>query len=152
MALNITSGKVSRAQRVVLYGSEGIGKTTLASGMPDPVVIDLEDGSTHLDVRRIANPGSWEGLPHMVDAAFFAQRVAPADAEGHGVLRLIGLRGVEVAPAHVGHGRHAGGEGLPHGAPVAARVGGIDGAFQRDAVFQISGLHVFRAPFLGRSW
>ena len=67
MALNITSGKVSRAQRVVLYGSEGIGKTTLASGMPDPVVIDLEDGSTHLDVRRIANPGSWEGLLSFVE-------------------------------------------------------------------------------------
>ena len=67
MALNITSGKVSRAQRVVLYGSEGIGKTTLSASMPDPIVIDLEDGSTHLDVRRIANPGTWDSLLSLID-------------------------------------------------------------------------------------
>ena len=62
MALKITSGKLTRAQRIVLYGSEGIGKTTLTSRMPDPLIIDLEDGSTHIDVRRIGNPGDWDSL------------------------------------------------------------------------------------------
>lgn len=57
--LNIVSGKVPRAQKVVLYGPEGIGKTTLAAQTPDPLFIDTEGGSTHLDVRRIQTSGGW---------------------------------------------------------------------------------------------
>ena len=33
--LKISSGVIPRAQRVVLYGGEGIGKTTLAAQFPD---------------------------------------------------------------------------------------------------------------------
>lgn len=57
--LNIVSGKVARAQKVVLYGPEGIGKTTLAAQTPDPLFIDTEGGSTHLDVRRVQTSGGW---------------------------------------------------------------------------------------------
>lgn len=57
--LNIVSGKVPRAQKVVLYGPEGIGKTTLAAQTPDPLFIDTEGGSTHLDVRRVQTSGGW---------------------------------------------------------------------------------------------
>ena len=32
--LKISSGIVSRAQKVVIYGAEGIGKSTLASQFP----------------------------------------------------------------------------------------------------------------------
>lgn len=60
--LNITQGKINRAQRVCLYGSEGIGKTTLASRFPNPLFIDTEGGSTHLDVRRVMVGDSWEDL------------------------------------------------------------------------------------------
>ena len=37
--LNITKGKINRAQKTVIYGPEGIGKTSLASQFPDPVFI-----------------------------------------------------------------------------------------------------------------
>ena len=37
--MNITSGKIHTAQKVVIYGVEGIGKTTFASRFPDPVFI-----------------------------------------------------------------------------------------------------------------
>lgn len=60
--LNITRGKVNRAQKVVIYGSEGIGKTTLAAAFPDPVFIDTEGGTSHMDVRRIETPPNWEAL------------------------------------------------------------------------------------------
>lgn len=60
--LNITTGKICRPQKVVIYGAEGIGKTTLAAHAPDPVIIDTEGGTAHMDVRRISKPQSWEEL------------------------------------------------------------------------------------------
>lgn len=64
--LNIVSGKVPRAQKVVLYGPEGIGKTTLAAQTPDPLFIDTEGGSTHLDVRRVQTSGGWLELLNVI--------------------------------------------------------------------------------------
>ena len=60
--LNITKGKIARAQKVVIYGPEGIGKSSLAARFPDPVIIDTEGGTAHMDVRRIDKPQSWEEL------------------------------------------------------------------------------------------
>lgn len=62
MALNISSGVKLRSQRVVIYGPEGIGKTTLASKFADPLFIDTENGSEHLDVKRLEKPKSWGDL------------------------------------------------------------------------------------------
>ncbi|MBR0283530.1 MAG: AAA family ATPase, partial [Oscillibacter sp.] len=56
MRLNITSGVVRRAQKVVIYGPEGIGKSTLASKFPNPLFIDTENGTQHMDVRRVDAP------------------------------------------------------------------------------------------------
>lgn len=62
MAFQITSGKVEKPQKVVVYGPEGIGKTTLAAQFPSPLFIDTEGGSGHLDVRRLPSPDSWQML------------------------------------------------------------------------------------------
>ncbi len=60
--LNITAGRVMRPQKLVLYGVEGIGKTSLAAQTPEPLFIDTEGGTAHLDVRRLQKPASWEEL------------------------------------------------------------------------------------------
>ena len=60
--LNITSGRVPRPQKLVFYGVEGIGKTSLAAQTPDPLFIDTEGGTSHLDVQRLQKPASWEEL------------------------------------------------------------------------------------------
>lgn len=60
--LRISNGRIARAQKVVLYGSEGIGKSTLAAMFPNPLFIDTEGGTAHMDVRRIAKPGTWVEL------------------------------------------------------------------------------------------
>ena len=62
MAYQITSGTMTKPQRVVIYGPEGIGKTTLAAHFPSPLFIDTEGGSGHLDVRRLPSPESWQML------------------------------------------------------------------------------------------
>ena len=67
MALNITRGVVPCAQKVVVYGVEGIGKTTFASQFPDPLFVDVEGGTRHLDVARVdPAPQSWAALLEIV--------------------------------------------------------------------------------------
>ncbi len=60
--MNIKSGKVPRPQKIVIYGPEGIGKTTFAASFPDPVFIDTEGSTYHMDVRRVDKPSSWTEL------------------------------------------------------------------------------------------
>ena len=35
--MEITRGRISCGQKVIIYGPEGIGKTTLAASFPNPV-------------------------------------------------------------------------------------------------------------------
>lgn len=60
--MNITRGKISTAQKIVIYGPEGIGKSTFAAQFPDPVYIDTEGSTKHMDVARLPKPSSWAML------------------------------------------------------------------------------------------
>lgn len=60
--MNITRGKIHTAKKVLIYGPEGIGKSTLASRFPDPVFIDTEGSTKNLDVARFDAPSSWAML------------------------------------------------------------------------------------------
>ena len=50
--LQITKGIQKTAVRAVIYGTEGIGKSTLAAALPDALILDTEDGTKQLDVAR----------------------------------------------------------------------------------------------------
>lgn len=67
MDFNITSGKVHTAVKTVIYGAEGIGKTTLAAQFPSPLFIDTEGSTKQLDVARLPAPSSWEMLMQELD-------------------------------------------------------------------------------------
>lgn len=56
MALKIIRGVQASPARVTLYGTEGIGKSTLASQFPKALVLDTEDGTCRLDVARVQCP------------------------------------------------------------------------------------------------
>ena len=60
--MEITRGKLAAPQRVVIYGPEGIGKTSLAARFPGAVFIDTEGSTRNFDVARYPDPNSWEGL------------------------------------------------------------------------------------------
>lgn len=61
MALKIERGVRRTPVRCVVYGTEGIGKSTLAAAFPSPVILDTEEGTHHLDVARVSI-GSWDEL------------------------------------------------------------------------------------------
>ena len=56
MEINISTGTVPSKKKFVIYGTEGIGKSTFASKFPDPLFIDVEGGTKNMDVRRFADP------------------------------------------------------------------------------------------------
>lgn len=56
--LGLTSGIIEGAQKFVIYGPEGIGKSTLASKFPNVIFIDTEGSTKRLDVLRY-RPTSW---------------------------------------------------------------------------------------------
>ena len=68
--MNISSGKQTpRGLRAVIYGVEGIGKTTLASKLEKPLFVDFEKGSFGLDVARVEDvPDTWQGMLGMIES------------------------------------------------------------------------------------
>jgi hypothetical protein len=89
--MKIVKGKQQRPQRVVIYGVESVGKTTFASKFPNPLFLDIEGGSNHLNVDRVA-VSSWKELGEciqeasrtdyetvVIDSADWAERLAVED-------------------------------------------------------------------------
>ena len=64
--MQITRGKRARAQKIVIYGPEGIGKSTFAAEFPNPVFIDTEGSTDNMDVARLDKPTSWTMLNNEV--------------------------------------------------------------------------------------
>ena len=68
MKLNILTGRIARPQKAVVFGPEGIGKSTLAAQFPAPVFLDTEGGTHHLDVARLPAPKAWDDVTKAVAA------------------------------------------------------------------------------------
>lgn len=60
--MNITTGAIQSCEKVVIYGPEGIGKSTLGSKFPNPLAIDTEGSTKKLDIARLDRPQSWAML------------------------------------------------------------------------------------------
>ena len=65
--MEVISGKLETAKKVVLYGPEGVGKSSLSAQFPNPIFIDTEGSTTELSVNRLARPSSWTMLLQQVD-------------------------------------------------------------------------------------
>jgi hypothetical protein len=59
--LNIITGVEKTPIKFCIYGAEGVGKSSLAAQMPEPLFLDTEGGTSRLNVRRI-KIASWEEL------------------------------------------------------------------------------------------
>lgn len=65
MKLNIISGLVERPIKVSIYGIEGIGKSTIGSQFPNPLIIDTENGTCRINCNRVKST-SWSELLEIV--------------------------------------------------------------------------------------
>lgn len=64
--MQIISGVLHKPIKLVVYGPEGIGKSTFAAQAPDPVFIDTEGSTARMDVRRLPAPSSFAMLQEEV--------------------------------------------------------------------------------------
>lgn len=48
----VTKGRLRSPNTIVIYGPEGVGKSTLALSAPDVIMFDVEDGSSEIETRR----------------------------------------------------------------------------------------------------
>lgn len=62
----VRSSKNFEAQKVLLYGVPGIGKTTFAATFPAPILLRTEDGASALDVPTF--PKLLQSMPEFDDA------------------------------------------------------------------------------------
>ena len=48
--------------RIILYGLEGIGKSTFAAGLPSPIFVQTEDGLNNIDCARFPLPVNFDDV------------------------------------------------------------------------------------------
>ena len=65
--MDIIKGRIATAIKTVIYGPEGIGKSTFAAQFPDPLFIDTEGSTVHMDVKRLPKPDLWVELLNEVE-------------------------------------------------------------------------------------
>lgn len=103
--MQIIRGKIPCAKKVLIYGPEGIGKSTFASHFPDPVFIDTEGSTKDMNVARFEKASSWTMLMEqiryvkmnpsvcrtlVIDTADWAEQMCVAD-----LCARYGKKGVE---------------------------------------------------------
>ena len=59
---SITKGREARPPRIMIYGSEGIGKSTFAALVPNPVFVQTEDGLSEIDCSKLPLAKSFDDV------------------------------------------------------------------------------------------
>lgn len=59
---SVSRGPITKPHRIVVYGMDGVGKTTFAADAPNPIFIGTEMGTAQLDVARFPQPERWSDV------------------------------------------------------------------------------------------
>lgn len=59
---NVKRGIIDQPLRVLLYGVDGVGKSSWGAAAPSPIFLGAEDGTSTLDVARMPTPRTWDEL------------------------------------------------------------------------------------------
>ena len=63
MQFQIENTRRAKPLDLVIYGPEGIGKTTFASQFPNPIFIDTDnEGTSFIDAKKLPDPTDWSML------------------------------------------------------------------------------------------
>ena len=67
MQIELTQGVINtKGKKAIFYGPEGVGKTTLAMQLPDPVFVDTEGSTDNYNVKRLPKPNSLDELKEII--------------------------------------------------------------------------------------
>lgn len=68
MNIQISRGIIHGRKKVLIYGPEGIGKSSFAAQFPKPLFIDTEGSTSNLDIDRFEEkPSSWSMLLNYIN-------------------------------------------------------------------------------------
>lgn len=85
MALSkVVTGRIEIPPAVVVYGPDGVGKTSFAASAPSPIFIGAEIGTAQLDVARFPQPTSFADILEAVE-------VLAAEQHGYQTLAIDSL-------------------------------------------------------------
>lgn len=65
--LQVVRGRQEVPDRVLIFGVEGVGKSSWGAAAPSPVFIPAEDGTAQLDVARLPKPETWQAVLDAVE-------------------------------------------------------------------------------------
>ena len=82
---SVQKGKKPRPRFLVLNGVPGVGKTTVATTFPSPLVLDLEDGSLDIDCARLPS-AAFESLE---DLTATLEELKHQGVENHGFRTIV---------------------------------------------------------------
>lgn len=68
----LTSGPIATPYFITLFGVEGIGKTTWGAQAPGATIVDIEGGSSEVDVKKRIEKKHIETFQDVLDAMLFA--------------------------------------------------------------------------------
>ena len=70
---NIRKGRIAAPIKALVYGVEGIGKSTLGAGFPSPLYLCAESGTEQLEVDRLPEPKTWGDVLASLDEVVAAK-------------------------------------------------------------------------------
>jgi hypothetical protein len=65
---NVIKGRTPKAPRVMIYGYEGVGKSTWAASAPNPIFIQTEDGLDNIDTSKFPVAKTWSEVVEQMNA------------------------------------------------------------------------------------
>jgi hypothetical protein len=64
---NLRKGRIAAPIKALVYGVEGIGKSSLGAGFPSPLYLCAESGTEQLEVDRLPEPKAWNDVLASLD-------------------------------------------------------------------------------------
>ncbi len=66
----VITGKIEKPRLILVYGPDGVGKSTLAAQSPKPIFLGTEHGTDQLDVTRFPQPKAWADVIDCIKALY----------------------------------------------------------------------------------
>jgi hypothetical protein len=91
----VSKGRVAHATWVHVYGPEGVGKSSFAAAAPEPIFIDIEQGTMSLDTTRFVFDDSGRTMPNGFEEVLEALRVIETENHSYKTVVVDTLDAVE---------------------------------------------------------